>query len=265
MPDGPGVAHPMCMRPMRIGLLVLVMYAMACKTANPGAAPEGLSGSSAGAARAAAPTIGERMIDHARHGTAMRDAVARGDLAEGALEAKLLAVGQREVAIDRLWQDQRDAMSAAAMRVAEARTVPEASAALGQVARTCGDCHVLVRRSGKRVESPPTEAPGARPRMRQHEWAVTEMWRGLVEPSDDAWQAGARSLSETTLAPSLLTPGKTPVPKVGELAQYVRGLAGRAASVHDASGRAEIYGEIVSTCAVCHAWLGGGPSASAVP
>jgi mono/diheme cytochrome c family protein len=55
------------------------------------------------------------------------------------------------------------------------------------------------------------------------------------------------------------------IPAPGYSPRDVRGLAGRAASVHDASGRAEIYGEIASTCAACHAWLGGGPSASAVP
>jgi hypothetical protein len=95
--------------------------------------------------------------------------------------------------------------------------------------------------------------------MRRHQWAAERLWDGLVVPSDEAWKWGATSLSEAPLAPEQLTPGKSPVPKVGELAQAVHAIARQATEVERVDVRADLYGDVLATCAECHQWLGGGP------
>jgi hypothetical protein len=78
--------------------------------------------------------------------------------------------------------------------------------------------------------------------------ALVLPWDGLVVPSDDAWIAGARVLSEEPLSPELLTPGRSPVPRVGALEQSVHDLGRQAQTTRSADGRAQLYGEIAKTC-----------------
>jgi len=150
-------------------------------------------------------------------------------------------------------------MNAAASRVAASQNIKEASRNLGEVAKTCGDCHTLLNRPGPIVGELDAQASGAGPLMLQHGWAATQLWNGLAIPSDDAWKAGARTLSEVPLAPELLTPGKSPVPKVGALEKHVHDLGLRAETTEQVDARVGLYGEVMATCAQCHAWLGGGP------
>jgi cytochrome c553 len=194
------------------------------------------------------------------HGSAMRDAVARAELEQAKREATILADLRLEGAVDPTWKQKLDAMNAAAGRVAEATDLQEASRGLAAVARTCGDCHATLRRAGPVAVEPELEGSGVGPHMVQHERAVVQMWNGLVIPSDDAWTAGARALSDAPLAPELLTPGRTPVPKVGNLAASVHELARRAVTANDLDARLALFGELMATCATCHAWLGGGPT-----
>jgi hypothetical protein len=95
--------------------------------------------------------------------------------------------------------------------------------------------------------------------MQRHRWAAARLWEGLVVPSDEAWKAGALALSDAPLSPELLTPGKSPVPKVGELELSVHDLGRRAQTLVGADARAELYGQALATCSACHQWLGGGP------
>ena len=205
------------------------------------------------------PTVKTLMKDHEKHGAAMRDAVARGELDAAKHEARILAGIHLEGSIDAAWRKKLEAMNAAASRVAGSQDIREASRNLGGVAKTCGDCHTLLNRPGPIVGEFDAQASGAGPLMLQHEWAATQLWNGLAIPSDDAWKAGARTLSEVPLAPELLTPGKSPVPRVGALEKHVHDLGQRAEETEQVDARVGLYGEVMATCAQCHAWLGGGP------
>jgi cytochrome c553 len=65
--------------------------------------------------------------------------------------------------------------------------------------------------------------------------------------------------------PEQLTPGKTPAPRVTELAQAVRALGHKGADVTRVDLRADLYGSLLATCAECHQWLGGGPRPKTTP
>ena len=158
-----------------------------------------------------------------------------------------------------------DDMKAAAARSTGASDLKEAGRDVGLVARTCGDCHTSFGRPGILVEPPGAMSSGAHASMRRHQWAMDRLWDALVVPSDDAWNAGALALAEAPLVPEQLTPSKSPAPRVEELAQTVHDLGLKAASADRGDARAEVYGELLATCAECHKWLGGGPNTRPSP
>jgi len=61
------------------------------------------------------------------------------------------------------------------------------------------------------------------------------------------------------LSPEALTPGKTPVPRVGALEQSVHDLGRQAQATGRVAARALLFGDVLATCGECHQWLGGGP------
>jgi mono/diheme cytochrome c family protein len=242
---------------------------VACRTTSPTpqATPDRTADATAAASGSAlqSPTVLARMKRHEKHGDAMRDAVASGDLDEAKREAKILAELRIEGPTDLAWKERLDAMNAAAARIASSRDVTEASRDVALVARTCGDCHTMLGRPRPSVGQLTRQASAARPVMKRHQWAAAQLWDGLIIPSDDAWKAGAHVLSESPLAPEVLTPGQTPVPKIGALTQSVHDLGRRAETLEQVDARVELYGEALATCAECHQWLGGGPHFEKVP
>jgi len=205
------------------------------------------------------PSLKTLMRDHDLRGAAMRDAVARGDLDRARREARLLADYRIAGDLAPPWRGLLDAMGVAAARAAEARDLGEASRGLAAVARSCGDCHATLGGPGPVVGEPPGEGSGVGLRMKRHQWAVARLWDGLAAPSDDAWRAGARVLTDAPLEPEVLTPGRSPAPAIGSLAQGVHEIAKRAAFAEAAVDRGAVYGDLMATCAGCHARLGGGP------
>jgi hypothetical protein len=243
--------------------LLAALTASACKTTSPSdqaRTADAVQSSPAHGGDAREATIQARMQGHERHGDAMRDAVARGDLDEAKAEAKFLSELRIEGPTSGLWKQMFDAMKAAAARSTSTSDLKDAGRDVGLVARTCGDCHTSFGRPGILVEPPGALNSGVHASMRRHQWAMERLWDGLVVPSDDAWNAGALALAEAPLVPEQLAPGKSPVPRVGELAQTVHALALKAASAGRVDARAEVYGEVLSACAECHKWLGGGPN-----
>jgi mono/diheme cytochrome c family protein len=209
---------------------------------------------------AESPSVAARMQQHEKHAALLRDSVARGDLASARREARVLADLKLDASADRSWTDPLTAMNAAAAQLADADTQAEASRALARLALTCADCHAQLGRPGSSTFELERETWGVEGHMTLlHHAAALQMWDGLVVPSDDSWNAGARALSGAPLAPELLTPGKTPVPRVGELASHVHELARKATTANDRVTRADLFGQMMTTCATCHQWLGGGP------
>ena len=207
------------------------------------------------------PTIEERMKDHDKRGEALRDDAARGDLGAVKRDAAALARLRFDGALDTDWNQKIDAMNAVAASVADSPDLGTALQGVGILAKTCGDCHSTKGGPRLMTREPGAAGSGARPTMVRHAWAATELWDGLVVPSDEAWARGALELSEPSLAPELLTPGQSPVPRVEELMETVRVLARQAEKIHATDERATLYSEMLASCAECHAWLGGGRGA----
>jgi mono/diheme cytochrome c family protein len=245
---------------------VLVISSCACGARQPADAAAtdhaGLSSAPPPEIRSAVSILAGEMQDHERHGVALRDAVERGDLADARREAKVLADLRLAAGDDPEWRREVEALNAAARAESTATDVDAASRGLSTVARACGDCHRSlgpVAIVGDLV----ADDGGVIPLMKRHEWAATKLWVGLVVPSDNAWQVGAAMLAEAPVAPELLTPGKSPAPRVVALARAVHDLALRASRAQSTEDRVHVYADLVATCSGCHQWLGGGPESPA--
>jgi cytochrome c553 len=240
------------------------LAASACAGSKPGeraSAPDESKPSPTPDSSAREMIIRTRMQGHERLGEAMRDAMARGDLDEVKGDAKLLGELRIDTSNSELWRRMLDATKAAAARIVVASDLKEVSRGIGAVAKTCGDCHTLMGRPGKIVGYERAQGPSVPAGMQHHQWAAAQLWDGLVVPSDEAWNWGALALSEAQLTPEQLTPGKSPAQGVVDMTQTVRALGHKAADVERVDVRADLYGDLLATCAACHQWLGGGPDA----
>jgi hypothetical protein len=248
---------------MTSGLLGALSWA-ACGAAPANVRPwDATEGSSSGEARES--IVQAHMRGHEKLAEAMRDALIRGDLEEARGEGRLITQLRLEGPDGALWRQRLDAMKLAAAQVGAAVDLRAASSAAGLVAKTCGECHTVFGRPGILVGQEDPQGSGLAADMRYHQRAAERLWEGLSVPSDEAWNSGALALSQAALVPESLIPGKTPALRLGGLAQTVHGLGSQASTVESVDGRAALYGQVLATCAECHRWLGGGPSAAPVP
>lgn len=128
----------------------------------------------------------------------------------------------------------------AANAAVEARSMPAAGAALGELGAACASCH---REHGGTPEPASAEPVAAGVgTMAIHVAAEQALWEGLFMPSEAAWKRGAQRLAE---APELASD----VEDVNALGRNLRDLALAAAG---GTPRAEVYGSIMATCSTCH-------------
>ena len=95
--------------------------------------------------------------------------------------------------------------------------------------------------------------------MRRHLWAVNRMWEGLIAPSDSAWKGGSEVLAAVRVKASDITRAPSEEPQVSYLIQRLREIGAAGSETTSRETRSELYGELLSLCADCHSWTGGGP------
>jgi cytochrome c553 len=129
----------------------------------------------------------------------------------------------------------------------------------GLMAGACGRCHQAVDGGPRFVvgNGPPPGAPGAQA-MIDHLWAADRMWEGLVGPSDNAWQAGARALEGAWSRGGAADPEAVPTGSMDRqgIPDRMVSLAREALDATSQEARGEVYGEILSTCTACHGGSG---------
>jgi hypothetical protein len=82
--------------------------------------------------------------------------------------------------------------------------------------------------------------------MRLHAWGVARLHEGLLGPSSERWLQGTATFAAL--------PGcEQPEPARRELCSRVKALAHRAHVAETAEARVHLYGELLGTCAACHA------------
>lgn len=193
--------------------------------------------------------IAEHMHEHFDRVNAIKVAVISGRLEDVRKPADWL-VTHEELAL----LPSTEEMRRYASQVASAENLATAAAAVGKIARTCGDCHQAggVELVFGFAEPPPQEMQSLMTQMQRHLWAADRMWAGLIAPSDAAWQQGADILAEVQLAVSDITDDPQRQVQISNLMQRLRTVGEYASQATSVELRSGLYGEFLSLCATCH-------------
>jgi mono/diheme cytochrome c family protein len=200
------------------------------------------------------PAAPDRLWAHYGRGAEVVTAVIDGDLERARHDGRVLASEAAAESLSSRRGPQTAELWREALRIAEAGDIPTAAAAVGAMAKTCGDCHQA------RIANPrfiparvPIEGRNAiQTQMQLHRWAADRMWDGLVHPSDSAWAWGSRMLAMEPLYQFDVGLRTGDMEQAQRLAQRVYDLGRRARTTTDPAARAGLYGEFLATCASCH-------------
>ncbi len=246
-------------------LSTLAMTAMvACSSSSdrpPGSGTAtGQTGSSAGtddgpvaiASPADATTLKQHMREHFAAVSDLQRAIARGYFEDAKQDARWIAEHEEAQQLAP-WKPFVDEMKVAAREVAGARDLPSAAAVASRLGRACSRCHEAMNAVVTFAwEEAPADAPDLPAQMKRHQWAAARLWDGLVGPSDELWREGALVLATSNLDAIAASGSGAPRGDVPALAKRVRELATTAGQAKEQDARAQIYGELLSTCAGCH-------------
>ena len=174
-------------------------------------------------------------------------ALVRGDLDEARTAARRMAATGAITGVPEGAEMQLEVFRARAREVAHASTLGDAALAGARMAAECGNCHLHTDAgpvfSG---EGPPQPADDVG-HMVEHLWGADRMWEGLVTPSEDLWEQGARMLADHAVPMDVLKPGTS------GMGVEMKALGLEALNETTPEGRATRYAEILQTCAGCHA------------
>ncbi len=225
-----------------IGAAGLVWTACASRSATSGVAP-----------RTA------RMIAHFERAGQLHAAAAAGNLDSVQVQARWIAANERGEDLPPRAQPYVEELHAFADLAARAPDQQSAARAVSRLGATCGSCHQHVGRGPRYqvVAGPPAGGSLLTARMIRHRWAADRLWEGLIGPSDESWRAGAQVLRDAPLYTDALTTDVAQYEPVTKLAWTVHELGTRAVNERNHTARADLYGQLLGTCARCHNMLKG--------
>jgi len=187
--------------------------------------------------------------------TAARDHVIGGRLAEAHSSGAALRASTESAPSDPTWARWLARLGKDADRIASARDLAQAALGVGVAAQTCGECHAA-QQGGPPLtgaDGIPTQSWSEGTNMALHRWSMDWMWVGLVAHDDAAWLRGAKSLDDKPLAFRFQgTPPPTHQPQLEQGVYMIAGLAIAA----PAAERGALMGQLIGTCAQCHAERG---------
>ena len=203
--------------------------------------------------------VAAHMSEHYSRALDLQRAVVNGDMEAVEGTANWLAEHSKMSGAPASWDPYLAEMRAAAEVAAEAPDLYTAAKATARVGAACGDCHkghgATVKFS---IEGAMAEGGDAVAHMNRHVWASARLWEGLVVPSAEVWQTGAKALDEVPLVPEELTDDDELMTEVQLTANRVHELGSAARQALDPNMRAATYGELLATCSRCHKATGAG-------
>lgn len=149
------------------------------------------------------------------------------------------------------WGRQTNEVRLRAGELARAPGIDEACRRAARLAAACASCH-LDTGAAPLFSTPPAAPPDRNDvasRMARHRWAADRLWEGMLGDADVPWRDGIAVLADTPLPFAALDADR------GGLAKRLQLLADRAKerqSIDTVEERAQVYGELLVTCAACH-------------
>jgi hypothetical protein len=242
---------------MRV-LIVLLMVAAGC---NPTPRPARTSGTQADSSPPLAKDLADKVRTiqlhmHVRFAAARRieQAIAFGDLDRARGEAKII-VELAEPDVLPIWQPYIDHVRDAAHQVSIATNIVAAAKTSAILGHQCAQCHASTEAKIELpAERPPAKGVQLATDMASHQWATSRMWEGLILPSTERWNQGATTLAQAPLD-IVAERDLPPAQGVADDIARIRLLARRALEAGSMEDRTSVYGELLATCAGCHATI----------
>jgi hypothetical protein len=203
---------------------------------------------------APSPALAEYMKEHFTRVAAIRDAVVLDDAKAAQEAANWIVEHQTVEGLPGDWRPHVEEISRAAKDALNATSVEQAGAAVGAMGRACGACHEAVnaKLTAPSVGPSPTDLSNVPAHMKRHNWAIGQLWIGLVYPSEEAWRRGADGLAFAALKPDELTKNAALGKQISGLAIQVHTFGAEGAKAQGLAARGEVYGKLIGTCAGCH-------------
>ena len=177
--------------------------------------------------------------------------LVHGKLDDGKSLARAIAEAPEEPGLEAFAKRAADVRDRAAT-LASSPTLDDALRSEARVAQTCADCHIDAGVLPE-FEHPPRLPPDVmtvKARMARHLWATERLWEGMVGNSDESWRAGLDVLAAAPLAAAQLGVERE---SIARQLQRLADAARQTQPTDQLRDRAREYGEILVTCATCHA------------
>ena len=207
--------------------------------------------------------IATHMHEHLTRITEIKTQIISGNLPGVHEPAIWLAEHESATGLPENFEPYVEQMRNYARQVVAAGDLDSAAVAVSNMARTCGNCHLV---NGIRIafgyDRTPSDWSDTRSHMRRHQWAADRLWEGLIGPSDSAWGRGTDMLVDVPLSPINVMDGTTATfdaAAIDEIARSVHVLGGQGTNTGTPDARADLYAELLGRCAQCHGMLESGP------
>jgi cytochrome c553 len=165
--------------------------------------------------------------------------------------ARSIGVAQEDAGLQP-WSAYAATVRERALALADATTVDAACRRAASLVEACAACHLEANAVPEFRAPPPLPSRDdtVEARMVRHVWAVERIREGVVGGVEEPWLAGLDVLARSPL------PWPQQDDKRNALAAQIHDLAARAKlrrATDRNADRARVYGEILATCAGCHA------------
>lgn len=206
--------------------------------------------------------VADHMHEHLTRISTIKAAIVAGQLTGVREPAIWLADHETVAGLPADFEPYVAQMKSYARHVIEARDLVSAANAVSQMARTCGNCHLV---NGVELEfgydrAPREDLEDVVTHMQRHQWAADRLWEGLIGPSDSAWARGADMLIDVPLNSDDVTTTTEQFDEISKMARRIHALGGIGTETVTPDARSELYGEVIGLCANCHVLLGRGPA-----
>jgi len=199
--------------------------------------------------------VSGRMHDRFAATNRMHYAISLSDLERAHREAKLVA-DLEEPDILPIWKPYIEDIRAAARGVIATQDPIAAARSMATLGRACARCHQAAKGKVELAgDPPPPTEHELRATMAGHQWAARRMWQGLMAPSTERWTEGARALEGAPLTITAEVGQPPHALGIADDTSRIRMLARRAQTTTELDARAELFGELLGTCARCHATI----------
>lgn len=189
------------------------------------------------------------MRAHFKDALLIRQAVIAGTPERAANPATVLALIESLDDLPPGWRDFVERMQQTARRITNSTGSAQAAAAAADLGVACGQCHEQQGGPAVSSEPPPALGTSIEQRMTRHVWATDRLWEGLVVPSSEAWNAGAKALVDAPFPPEVLQQGGV---HARSAASDFKKLVAQAPIKKTVEERAALYAELLVTCGSCH-------------